>query len=73
MSTTQLADNFKRSVKQRDERLFMAIFILSFPVFLVLVLATRLSPAASEVKKERSILSEASASARSVIAVALQD
>jgi hypothetical protein len=72
MSTTQLADNFKRSVKQRDERLFQAIFILSFPIFLVLVLATRLSPA-GEAKKERSILSEASASARSVIAVALQD
>jgi hypothetical protein len=72
MSTTQLAHNFKRSVKQRDERLFQAIFMLSFPVFFILVLAARLLPAAGEGKKE-SILSEAKSSARSTIAVALTD
>jgi hypothetical protein len=72
MSTTQLADNFKRSVKQRDERLFQAIFMLSFPIFFILVLATRLLPAAGESKRE-SILSEAKSSARSTIAMALTD
>jgi hypothetical protein len=72
MSTTQLADNFKRSVKQRDERLFQAIFMLSFPIFFILVLATRLLPAPGESKKE-SILSEAKSSARSTIAMALTD
>jgi hypothetical protein len=73
MSTHNLVDDkIKRSLKRREERLFQAIFMLSFPVFFILVLATRLLPAAGESKKE-SILSEAKASARSTIAVALTD
>jgi hypothetical protein len=72
MNTNNLADNIKRSLKRRDERLFQAIFMLSFPIFFILVLATRLLPAAGESKKE-SILSEAKTSARSTIAMALTD
>jgi hypothetical protein len=73
MSTNNLADNIKQSLKKRDERLFMAIFILSFPIFLAIAMATRLLGSPGEVKRDASILGEASSAARSTIAIALQD
>jgi hypothetical protein len=69
--STQLADNLRKSLKQRDERLFQAIFVVSFPVFLAIVIAARMVPGDS--KKDTSVFSEASKSARSTIAMALMD
>jgi hypothetical protein len=63
----------RQNLKKRDERLFQAIFLVSFPLFLVIVLTTRLLPAANESKKQTSILGEASNKARSTLAMALMD
>ncbi|AMS32281.1 MAG: hypothetical protein ACK45Y_10625 [Betaproteobacteria bacterium] len=66
-------DGQRHHLKKRDERLFQAIFLVSFPVFLVVVLTTRLLPVANESKKQTSILGEASNKARSTLAMALMD
>jgi hypothetical protein len=71
--STSLDADPKRALRQRDEKLFQAIFVLSFPVFLIVVMATRFLPTSGEGKREVSILSEASSSARSTIAIALMD
>jgi hypothetical protein len=67
-----LSDDERQSLKRRDERLFQVIFVLSFPVFLAIVMATRLLPTGNA-QKDVSMLSEASQSARSTIATALAD
>ncbi len=63
----------RQILKKRDERLFQAVFLVSFPLFLVIVLTTRLLPTANESKKQTSILGEASNKARSTLAMALMD
>jgi hypothetical protein len=73
MNTSTVVEGERQTSKKRDERLFQAIFMLSFPVFLVIVLTTRLLPAANETKKQTSILGEASNKARSTLAMALMD
>jgi hypothetical protein len=60
-------------LKKRDERLFQVMFILSFPIFLAVVCATRFLPLSSDNKKHTSMLSEARESAHSTIALALAD
>jgi hypothetical protein len=72
-STTVAVEGDRQNLKKRDERVFQAIFMLSFPVFLVVVLTTRLLPAANDSKKQTSILGEASNKARSTLAMALMD
>ena len=78
MNTTHIQSHIEKSndrifLKKRDERLFQVLFVLSFPVFLAVVFATRLLPAGSENKKQTSMLNEARESARSTIALALTD
>lgn len=70
-SNDQMRD--RHSLKKRDERLFQALFFLSFPVFLAFVLTTRLMPVSGENKKQTSVMNEARESARSTIALALTD
>jgi hypothetical protein len=64
--------------RQQDERLFRLVFMVSFPLFLLVGIAARLMPAAplsglSEAKPRGSLLAEATAAARSTIAVAFAD
>lgn len=73
MMTNNLADNMRQSLKKRDETLFTAIFIVSFPIFLAIVAGTRMLGGGGETKRDASVLSEASEAARSTIAIALQD
>ncbi|MCA2999225.1 MAG: hypothetical protein ACKO15_03225 [Burkholderiales bacterium] len=72
-SNSTLVEADRQNLKKRDERLFQVLFLISFPIFLVIVLATRLVPAASDAKKHPSILVEASHQARSTLAMALMD
>jgi hypothetical protein len=72
-SHSTLVEAERQNLKKRDERLFHLLFVISFPIFLVIVLATRLVPTASEAKKHPSILGEASNQARSTLAMALMD
>ena len=78
MNSTHIQSHADKSsdrvfLKKRDERLFQAIFFVSFPVFLAVVFTTRLIPAGSEQKKQTSMINEARESARSTIALALTD
>lgn len=81
MNTAQIHSHADKSadrvfLKKRDERLFQVLFVLSFPAFLAVVFTTRLLPhvgEGSDTKKQVSMLSEASQSARSTIAQALTD
>jgi len=50
-SNSTLVEADRQNLKKRDERLFQVLFLISFPIFLVIVLATRLVPAASDAKK----------------------
>jgi hypothetical protein len=72
-SHSTLVEAERQNLKKRDERLFHLLFVISFPIFLVIVLATRLVPTAGEAKKHPSILGEASNQARSTLAMALMD
>lgn len=59
--------------RKRDERAFYLLFMLSFPLFLMVVVAGRLLPgsAAGGDRAGKSIIAEASATTRSTIAIAL--
>jgi hypothetical protein len=72
-SHSTLVEAERQNLKKRDERLFHLLFVISFPIFLVIVLATRLVPTAGEAKKHPPILGEASNQARSTLAMALMD
>ncbi len=68
----------RRSLKQRDEFIFRLMIFISFPIFLAVVLSTRILPAkwipsAADSRKSDSILHEATTVARSTIAIALMD
>ncbi len=61
--------------KRHDERVFRVILVFTFPFFLAVALLGRLMPLGNspEAGRSASIFSEASATARSTIAVALMN
>jgi hypothetical protein len=61
--------------KRHDERVFRLILVFTFPFFLAVVLLGRLLPSSGSIDGHgrTSIFSEASATARSTIAVALMN
>ena len=61
--------------KRHDERVFRVILVFTFPFFLAVALLGRLLPSAANAEsgQRTSIFSEASATARSTIAVALMN
>ena len=69
----------KKAERKKDERSFHLLFVLSFPLFLVAVMLGRLIPGISALGEgssahrdtSKSIIAEASATARSTIAIAL--
>ena len=68
----------RQSLKKHDELIFKLMIYLSFPIFLAVVVTTRMLPAklvpvAIESKKSESIFHEATTVARSTIAIALMD
>jgi hypothetical protein len=68
----------RKNMKKRDELIFRMMIFLSFPIFLAVVISTRMLPAkwvpaAIDNKKSASIFHEASTVARSTIAIALTD
>jgi hypothetical protein len=79
MQTDQGSTGISRQrVKKRDELVFKLMLLLSFPIFLAVVLSARILPAkwvptAIDHKKSSSIFHEATSVARSTIAVALMD
>jgi hypothetical protein len=66
----------RKAERKKDERSFYVLFVLSFPLFLIAALIGRLiasgaeSTAANHVQN-KSVIAEASAAARSTIAIAL--
>ena len=68
-----------KAERKKDERSFHLLFVLSFPLFLVAVMLGRLIPGISALGEgssahrdtSKSIIAEASATARSTIAIAL--
>ncbi len=73
MNPGSISEEFIRAIRKRDERLFQALVLVSFPVFLLIVTASRLVNGAPDVKRDVSIMAEAKESARSTIAIALSD
>ncbi len=74
----QQAGVSRQSLKKRDELIFRLMIFLSFPIFLAVVISTRIVPAkwipaAADSRKSSSILHEATTVARSTIAIALMD
>jgi len=64
------------TTRLQDERVFQAIFLVSFPLFLAAALAGRVLPMAKAAGADRpgkqgSVFVQASATARSTIAIAL--
>lgn len=55
--------------RRRDERLFVLVLMLCFPLFLVAAIASHLAAAGSE-KPRGSVFAEAASNARAVIATA---
>ena len=55
--------------RRRDERLFLLVLMLCFPLFLVGAIASHLASAGAE-KQRGSVFSEAAANARAAIATA---
>jgi hypothetical protein len=59
--------------KTRHERVFFLLFLLSFPFFLLVALLGRINTASESMnaRVEKSIIAEASVTARSTIAIVL--
>lgn len=75
-SVTTQAHSQLDTTRVQDERVFQAIFLVSFPLFLAAALAGRVLPmakasGADRPAKQGSVFVQASATARSTIAIAL--
>ncbi len=76
LSGTTRAHSQLDTTRLQDERVFQAIFLVSFPLFLAAALAGRVLPVAKAGSADRpgkqgSVFVQASATARSTIAIAL--
>lgn len=62
------------ATRERDERLFVLVLLVSFPLFLIVAVSARLMPGGSpEAKPRGSIFAEAASTARATIAIAFND